>query len=112
PFLCFQDLCNAKPSSSSAPFTINAHQSELGCLAVNQQGTLVASASLKSTLIRLFGTQTREQLVELWRGTDPATLYCINFSHDRSFQCSSRDKGTVHIFALKDTKLNRRSALA
>ncbi|XP_066436697.1 WD repeat domain phosphoinositide-interacting protein 4 [Eleutherodactylus coqui] len=106
------DLCNAKPSSSSAPFTINAHQSELGCLAVNQQGTLVASASRKGTLIRLFDTQTREQLVELRRGTDPATLYCINFSHDSSFLCSSSDKGTVHIFALKDTKLNRRSALA
>ncbi|XP_069842667.1 WD repeat domain phosphoinositide-interacting protein 4 isoform X2 [Dendropsophus ebraccatus] len=106
------DLCNAKPGSSSAPFTINAHQSELGCLAVNQQGTLVASASRKGTLIRLFDTQTREQLVELRRGTDPATLYCINFSHDSSFLCSSSDKGTVHIFALKDTKLNRRSALA
>ncbi|CAL8276238.1 unnamed protein product [Merluccius merluccius] len=48
----------------------------------------------------------------LTRGTDPATLYCINFSHDSSFLCASSDKGTVHIFALKDTKLNRRSALA
>uniref|UniRef100_A0A671VX63 WD repeat domain 45 n=1 Tax=Sparus aurata TaxID=8175 RepID=A0A671VX63_SPAAU len=36
----------------------------------------------------------------------------INFSHDSSFLCASSDKGTVHIFALKDTKLNRRSALA
>lgn len=34
----------------------------------------------------------------------------INFSHDSSFLCASSDKGTVHIFALKDTKLNRRSA--
>ncbi|KAF6091796.1 WD repeat domain 45 [Phyllostomus discolor] len=36
----------------------------------------------------------------------------INFSHDSSFLCASSDKGTVHIFALKDTRLNRRSALA
>ncbi|XP_078393858.1 LOW QUALITY PROTEIN: WD repeat domain phosphoinositide-interacting protein 4 [Cetorhinus maximus] len=67
---------------------------------------------LQGTLIRLFDTQTKEKLVELRRGTDPATLYCINFSHESSFLCASSDKGTVHIFALKDTKLNRRSALA
>uniref|UniRef100_A0A4W4E4H1 WD repeat-containing protein 45 n=1 Tax=Electrophorus electricus TaxID=8005 RepID=A0A4W4E4H1_ELEEL len=106
------DLSNTKPGTSSAPFTINAHQSEIACLALNQPGTVVASASRKGTLIRLFDTSTRDKLVELRRGTDPATLYCINFSHDSSFLCASSDKGTVHIFALKDTKLNRRSALA
>lgn len=37
-------------------------------------------------------------------------VFSINFSHDSSFLCASSDKGTVHIFALKDTKLNRRSA--
>ena len=46
---------------------------------------------------------------ELRRGTDPATLYCINFSNDGEFLCCSSDKGTVHIFALRETKLNRRS---
>lgn len=106
------DLSNTKPGISSAPFTINAHQSEIACIALNQQGSVVASASRKGTLIRLFDTQTKEKLVELRRGTDPATLYCINFSHDSSFLCASSDKGTVHIFALKDTRLNRRSALA
>uniref|UniRef100_A0A4W5NYN3 WD repeat domain 45 n=1 Tax=Hucho hucho TaxID=62062 RepID=A0A4W5NYN3_9TELE len=104
------DLSNTKPGTSSAPFTINAHQSEIACLALNQPGSVVASASRKGTLIRLFDTTTRDKLVELRRGTDPATLYCINFSHDSSFLCASSDKGTVHIFALKDTKLNRRSA--
>ncbi|GCC44564.1 hypothetical protein chiPu_0028389, partial [Chiloscyllium punctatum] len=31
--------------------------------------------SVQGTLIRLFDTQTKEKLVELRRGTDPATLY-------------------------------------
>uniref|UniRef100_A0A8C6KQ07 WD repeat domain 45 n=1 Tax=Nothobranchius furzeri TaxID=105023 RepID=A0A8C6KQ07_NOTFU len=110
--LCPWDLSNTKPGTSSAPFTINAHQSEIACVALNQPGSVAASASRKGTLIRLFDTTTRDKLVELRRGTDPATLYCINFSHDSSFLCASSDKGTVHIFALKDTKLNRRSALA
>ncbi|KAK7798485.1 hypothetical protein U0070_022438 [Myodes glareolus] len=107
-----QDLASTKPGTSSAPFTINAHQSDVACVSLNQPGTVVASASQKGTLIRLFDTQSKEKLVELRRGTDPATLYCINFSHDSSFLCASSDKGTVHIFALKDTRLNRRSALA
>uniref|UniRef100_A0A3Q2DC70 WD repeat domain 45 n=1 Tax=Cyprinodon variegatus TaxID=28743 RepID=A0A3Q2DC70_CYPVA len=102
------DLSNTKPGTSSAPFTINAHQSEIACVALNQPGSVAASASRKGTLIRLFDTTTRDKLVELRRGTDPATIYC----HDSSFLCASSDKGTVHIFALKDTKLNRRSALA
>ncbi|KAG8129804.1 hypothetical protein E2320_016486 [Naja naja] len=69
------DLSSTKPGTSSAPFTINAHQSEIACISLNQQGTVVASASKKGTLIRLFDTQTKEKLVELRRGTDPATLY-------------------------------------
>ena len=51
-------------------------------------------------------------LVELRRGSDPATLYCINFSLTDEWLCCSSDKGTVHVFALQDYKLNKRSALA
>lgn len=106
------DLSTTEPGMSSAPVTISAHQSELACLALNQQGTLVATASGKGTLIRVFDTVKRTQLVELRRGTDPATLYCINFSADSDFLCCSSDKGTIHIFALKDTHLNRRSTFS
>lgn len=70
-----QDLASTKPGTSSAPFTINAHQSDVACVSLNQPGTVVASASQKGTLIRLFDTQSKEKLVELRRGTDPATLY-------------------------------------
>ncbi|NWZ92286.1 WIPI4 protein, partial [Nesospiza acunhae] len=78
-------------------------------------GALVApvpSASRRGTLIRLFCTQSRARLLELRRGTDPATLYCLAFSPDCSFLCAASDKGTGHVFALRDTRLNRRSALA
>uniref|UniRef100_A0A8C3UUU4 WD repeat domain phosphoinositide-interacting protein 4 n=1 Tax=Catharus ustulatus TaxID=91951 RepID=A0A8C3UUU4_CATUS len=102
------DLGSAKPGTSSAPVTINAHQSEVGCAALSPSGSLVASASRRGTLIRLFCTQSRARLLELRRGTDPATLYCP----DCSFLCAVSDKGTGHVFALRDTRLNRRSALA
>nr|CAD7427537.1 unnamed protein product [Timema monikensis] len=69
------DLASTEAGISSAPVTINAHQGELACLAVNQQGTMVATASNKGTLIRVWDTTRRAQLVELRRGSDPATLY-------------------------------------
>lgn len=68
-------------SSSSAPVTLNAHQGEITCLAVNQQGTLVASASSKGTLIRIWDTIRKAKVAELRRGSDPATLYWYVFSN-------------------------------
>ncbi|KAM6288873.1 WD repeat domain phosphoinositide-interacting protein 4, partial [Aegotheles albertisi] len=106
------DLGSAKPGSSSAPVTINAHQSEVGCAALSPPGSAVASASARGTLIRVFCTQSRARLLELRRGTDPATLYCLSFSPDSAFLCAASDKGTGHVFALRDTRLNRRCALA
>lgn len=106
------DLATTEHSSSSAPVTIAAHQTEIAIVALNHDGLLVATASKKGTLIRVFDTVSTTQLVELRRGTDPATLYCINFSNDSDFLCASSDKGTIHIFALRNTRLNRRSTFS
>ena len=76
------------------------------------QGSMIASASVKGTLIRIWDSVRRVMLVELRRGSDQATLYCINFSLRDEWLCCSSDKGTVHVFALLDYKLNKRSALA
>lgn len=61
-------------SVSSAPVWIPAHKSEIACLALNQQGTRIATASNKGTLIRVWDSTTRQQLVELRRGSDNAYL--------------------------------------
>ena len=73
---------------------------------------MIATASGKGTLIRIWDAAERQMLVELRRGTDQALLHCINFSSDNAWLCCSSDKGTVHIFALQDYKLNKRSSLA
>ncbi|KAH0502656.1 WD repeat domain phosphoinositide-interacting protein 4 [Microtus ochrogaster] len=104
------DLASTQPGTSFAPFAISAHQSDVASVSLNQPGTVVASASKEGTLIYLFDTQSKEKLVELQRGTDPATLYCINFSHD-SFLCASGDKGPVHIFAALRWLMLARSGL-
>lgn len=106
------DLTNCEPGASSSPIYVNAHESEIVQLAMNQQSTLLATASQKGTLIRVFDTTSPYrifQIVELRRGSDVATLYCLNFSHNSEFLCASSDKRTIHIFALKDVHLNKRS---
>uniref|UniRef100_A0A1B6MPL6 WD repeat domain phosphoinositide-interacting protein 3 n=1 Tax=Graphocephala atropunctata TaxID=36148 RepID=A0A1B6MPL6_9HEMI len=94
------------------PLDIAAHNSPLTCIALNLQGTRIASASEKGTLIRVFDTSTGTMLNELRRGANTAQIYCINFNHDSTWLCVSSDHGTVHIFSVEDPKLNRQSSLA
>lgn len=47
----------------------------MACLAVNGNGTMIATASVQGTLIRVWDSVRRSLLVELRRGADPATLY-------------------------------------
>lgn len=105
------DLSKIDQTSSKSPNLIAAHQNEISAVAINRNGTLVATASKIGTLIRIFEISSKHQLVELRRGADSALLYCLTFSPNSQFICTSSDKGTVHIFAVKDTNLNKRSSL-
>lgn len=102
------DLANTE----RAPLDIVAHEAALSCIALNLQGTRLATASEKGTLIRVFDTSTGSMINELRRGANTANIYCINFNHDSSWLCVSSDHGTVHVFAVEDQKLNRQSSLA
>ncbi|XP_070581318.1 WD repeat domain phosphoinositide-interacting protein 3-like [Ptychodera flava] len=102
------DLANTE----KAPLDLAAHESSLSCIALNLQGTRLATASDKGTLIRVFDTSNGSQLQELRRGSGSAMIYCISFNQDSSLICVSSDHGTVHIFALEDPKKNKQSSLA
>lgn len=97
---------------SSPPIQIYAHQGEIACLELNSNATRLATASDKGTLIRLWDTTTKQRLIEFRRGADPAQIYSITFSRDSAFLAVTGDKGTLHIFALKDKILNKTSAFA
>eukprot|EP00040_Diaphanoeca_grandis_P018392 m.96749 g.96749 ORF g.96749 m.96749 type:complete len:292 (-) comp26919_c0_seq2:245-1120(-) len=83
--------------TKSAP-VIPAHSNNLACFSLNRKGTLLATASEKGTLIRIFETETGKQLHELRRGSSECKISCINFSPDSTHICVSSDKKTVHIF--------------
>uniref|UniRef100_A0A914VHW6 WD repeat domain phosphoinositide-interacting protein 4 n=1 Tax=Plectus sambesii TaxID=2011161 RepID=A0A914VHW6_9BILA len=105
------DMRNLTKGSSIAPATVNAHQSEVTRIALNNQGTLLATGSTKGTVVRVFDTRTRQLMSEFRRGSDPANLQCLRFSPCSSFLCVSSDKGTVHIFAVRDKQSNRKTLL-
>lgn len=79
---------------------IAAHTSPLSCITLNSEATLLATASIKGTLLRVFDTQSGKIVKELRRGSDFAKIFCINFSADSKWLCCSSDKGTVHIFSM------------
>lgn len=81
---------------------ITAHESNIACLAINFEGTLLATASDKGTLIRIFNTFSGNLLQEVRRGTEKATIYYITFNNTSTLLASTSDRGTVHIFSLSD----------
>lgn len=79
---------------------IPAHETALACFALNYDGTRLATASEKGTLIRIFDTVTGAPLQELRRGADRAEIYSIAFHPNSQWLASSSDKGTIHVWAL------------
>lgn len=85
-------------------FIIPAHQSSVSAMTLNFQGTLLATASDKGTLIRLFSTEDGAPLQEVRRGTDKAEIFSLIFdNHSKWLACTS-DKGTIHIFRVSPNK--------
>ncbi|XP_051141556.1 autophagy-related protein 18a-like isoform X2 [Andrographis paniculata] len=80
---------------------ISAHNSRIACLALSQNGNLLATASTKGTLIRVFDTDNGSLLQEVRRGADRADIYSLAFSPTSEWLAVSSDKGTIHVFSLK-----------
>ncbi|KAF8665754.1 hypothetical protein AX16_000202 [Volvariella volvacea WC 439] len=99
------------PSRSHISF-IPAHSSALTTITATQSGRMIATSSENGTLIRIWDTETGNQIRELRRGTDKAVIYGVAFRPDEKEVCVWSDKGTVHIFSLVVSEnRNRQSSL-
>lgn len=81
--------------------TINAHDSELGALSVNPDGTLIASASQKGTVIKIFSADGGETLQTLRRGSSTAIITSIVFHPSLNIIACTSNKSSIHIFEIK-----------
>ncbi len=106
------DLSQTEANVSQSPILIDAHRTAIRRLAVNRKGTLIASASEKGTLIRIWDAKSRQKLLEVRRGSDTAIVNSMSFSRRDDWLCCASDKGTVHVFAISDLTLNKQSLLA
>lgn len=79
---------------------IAAHDSPLAAMALNYDGSLLATASDKGTIVRVYDTTTGARLQELRRGADRAEIHSLAFSPAGEWLSVSSDKGTVHVFAV------------
>lgn len=59
---------------------IPAHKTDIVALALTQDGSRLATASEKGTLIRIFNTSTGQKQQELRRGVDPTVIYNIAYN--------------------------------
>lgn len=89
------------PQTTRHPHSvIVAHNTAITTLAVTPSGRLLATTSVRGTLVRVWDTATGKQTRELRRGTDQAEIYGVAFRPDEAEICVWSDKGTIHVFSL------------
>ncbi|EJD54686.1 WD40 repeat-like protein [Auricularia subglabra TFB-10046 SS5] len=89
---------------------VQAHKAPIAFLAINASGTLLATASDKGTVIRVWSVPGAEKLYQFRRGTREAKIYSMNFNTVGSLLAVSSAHDTVHIFKLAPGGGSKRSA--
>ena len=79
---------------------IQAHKAPISFLSINSTGTLLATASDKGTVIRVWSIPAAEKLYQFRRGTREARIYSMNFNLVSTLLAVSSAHDTVHIFKL------------
>ncbi|KFH44249.1 Autophagy-related protein-like protein [Hapsidospora chrysogenum ATCC 11550] len=79
---------------------IEAHRAPLSCMCLNNDGTLLATASETGTIIRVFSVPRCQKLYQFRRGTYPSRIYSMSFNLSSTLLCVSSTSDTVHIFRL------------
>ncbi|TNY23509.1 putative phosphoinositide binding protein [Rhodotorula diobovata] len=86
--------------SLSVTNIIQAHKAPVAHVVLNSAGTLLATASDKGTVIRVFSVPNGDKVHEFRRGSYPARIFSIAFNAASTLLCVSSDTETVHIFKL------------
>jgi hypothetical protein len=68
---------------------------------VNAEGTLIATASIKGTIIKVFSAEEGELLQELRRGAGKAFIASIVFHPTMNLIACTSNRTSIHIFEIK-----------
>ena len=82
---------------------INAHNHNISFIALSYNGLLLATASEDGKKIRIFETETGENLQELNRGKEKADIKYISIDFKNQFIAASSERGTIHIWSLSQS---------
>lgn len=80
---------------------MEAHEGDLRAIALTADGTKLATASTKGTVIRVWDVATSTCLQQFRRGVERTTITCLAWSWDSEWLSCTSDKGTAHIFQMK-----------
>ena len=94
-------LCNPIVVDKSIDLVIPAHDTEIGAMAVNPEGTLIASASQRGHIIKIYSTDGGEVVQELKRGNSKAEITSIVFHPTQYILACTSSKQSIHIFEIK-----------
>ncbi|SMN21193.1 similar to Saccharomyces cerevisiae YPL100W ATG21 Phosphoinositide binding protein required for vesicle formation in the cytoplasm-to-vacuole targeting (Cvt) pathway [Maudiozyma saulgeensis] len=97
------DALNVKPIN----YINNVHKGNISCLAINHDGKLIATASEKGTIVRVFSTgvdmtftSNKQLQYEFRRGTRPSNIYQLIFNKTSTLVGCVGDTDTIHLFSL------------
>ncbi|KAK2711078.1 hypothetical protein QYM36_012299 [Artemia franciscana] len=87
---------------------IPAHDTPLAAITFTHSGRLIATASEKGTVIRVFTVTDGVKVFEFRRGMRRcATIYSLSFSPDEMLLAACSNTETVHVFRLEEPRDNR-----
>ena len=85
---------------------INAHESQIAYISMNNEGTILATASDKGTLIRIFLISRSDHPISvLRRGKKNVKMNCLVFDLNNEIIGCTSDVGTTHVFNI--TEINK-----
>lgn len=91
---------------------VHAHRARIAFLALNAAGTMLATASEKGTVVRVFSVPDGRLLHQFRRGSYPACIRCITFNAASTLLCVTSDSDTVHLFRLAVPRTDALATLA
>lgn len=89
--------------SLTALNVIQAHKTPIASLALNSTGTMLATASDKGTVVRVFSVPDAKKLWQFRRGSSSARIFSINFNLMSTLLAVSSDTSTIHIYRLANS---------